>query len=114
MVIGPDTALTQMLLHFSNEIDWCGHIKTIGDDSEGLIDRREMLFLEFHVDHGTNDLHHAAGRLAGRTHICASINHLSSTPHMRPSMRKNWQDQKPDKIPHEERPSKTHPRPGVS
>src|SRR6266542_1536932 len=66
-----------MLLYFGYKIDRGGHVKAIGDNSQGLIDRWEIFFFKFHIDHRTDDLHHATGWLAVRTEICARVRHLS-------------------------------------
>src|ERR1700682_1958335 len=50
-------ALAQMLLDFGDHIDWSGNLETLRHDAQSLIDRRQMLCLEFHVNNWSDDLH---------------------------------------------------------
>ena len=53
-----------MLLHFSDDVDRGRYIEPFRNNSQCLIDRREIVLFKFHVDYRTNNLHNAAGGLA--------------------------------------------------
>ena len=71
---GPHAPFAQMLLHFGDHIDRIGHFKTVGSNSQRLINRRQILLAELDVNHRTNDLHYFAylsvrAISIGRSHI---------------------------------------------
>src|SRR6185295_6378892 len=41
---GADAPFAKVLLHFRDEINWCGYVETFGDNSQCLVDGWQMLF----------------------------------------------------------------------
>src|SRR5438552_2007636 len=64
-----------MLLDFSDEIDWGRNVETLGDNSQCLVDRRQLFFGKLDVDYRADYLHHATGRLAVGSRLCAGRSH---------------------------------------
>src|SRR5712664_1385246 len=53
-------ALAQMLLNFGDDIDRSRDLEAFRHDAQRLIDRRQILSLEFDINDGSNDLHDVA------------------------------------------------------
>src|SRR5688572_14489430 len=61
--------LAKVLLHFRDQIDLGRNIEPFGNDSEGLIDRRQKACHEFNVNHRANNLDHAPRLMDGGRRI---------------------------------------------
>ena len=48
----------EMLLHFEDDVDGCGHLKPLVDNLECFINRRHRRFGELHVDGRPSDLNY--------------------------------------------------------
>ena len=64
-------SLAQMLLHLDDHVDGFGHIETFAEDSDGIVDFRQMMLWKFNVHHRADDLHHLAN-------IVFSLGHMRS------------------------------------
>src|SRR5882724_10952790 len=64
-----------MLLNFRNQIDWGRNVKALGDNSEGLVDWRQLLRRKLDVYNRADYLHHAAGCPFDGRGSCARRSH---------------------------------------
>ena len=64
----------EVLLHLAGQVD--GHALVVGVDAEGVVDLRQMAFFKLGVEGRADDLHDAAGVLAG-AELVGSGNHAS-------------------------------------
>src|SRR6185369_5186615 len=58
-------AFTEMLLHFGNYIDRNRHIESVREDSQRLVNRRQVVSLKLDVENGPDNLHNFADMTIG-------------------------------------------------
>src|SRR6266576_732400 len=80
---GSNSSFAQVLLHFGDQVDGSGYIKSLGHNPESLVDRGQVPRLKLDVNYRTNNLHDAACRLTIRNRICAGRSHTFFSSYFR-------------------------------
>src|SRR6266542_222642 len=74
---GANAPFAKVLLDLRYQIYGCGNVKTFRDNSQCLVDWRQLFFGKLDVNYRADNLHHTACCLTVGSRICAGRSHTS-------------------------------------